>query len=220
MSSGRFSAKTDFSRYDTTVRDSVTFVTGTNQLVLQVKTPVHSIPVVATMSAPVAFRIVSNLARGCKYNRDQRRRSAIIREPRADRSGLCSARRPISPIPIATKAWRARASFVLASADGCTTAVTTRPGMGFWKRRLSHRAAARLAQRQLPGSKDPCPSSPWMRRTRCGTAFTPAQATYQASSTCHQACARARRRREGPAAQQPRESQGQEWRTSAAQLLG
>jgi hypothetical protein len=43
---------------------------------------------------------------GCKHNLDQRRRSAIIRKPRADQSGLCSARRPISPIPIATRRGR------------------------------------------------------------------------------------------------------------------
>lgn len=65
----RFSAKGDFSRYDRTVSDAVSsspdliLVTGTNHLVVRVKALVHSIPVVATMSDPVAFGIVSNLAR-------------------------------------------------------------------------------------------------------------------------------------------------------------
>jgi ABC-type uncharacterized transport system substrate-binding protein len=65
----RLSAKGDPSRYDTTVLDGVSsspdviLVTGTSHLVLQVKALVHSIPVVATMSDPVAYGIVSNLAR-------------------------------------------------------------------------------------------------------------------------------------------------------------
>ena len=42
--------------------------------------------------------------------------------------------------------------FAIARAAGFKTAVTTRPGMMFAeKRRTSHRAAAGVAQRQLPG---------------------------------------------------------------------
>jgi putative tryptophan/tyrosine transport system substrate-binding protein len=65
----RFSAQGDASRYDTTVREAVSsspdviLVTGTNHLVVRVKALVQSIPVVATMSDPVPFGIVSNLAR-------------------------------------------------------------------------------------------------------------------------------------------------------------
>jgi putative tryptophan/tyrosine transport system substrate-binding protein len=65
----RFSAKGDASHYDTTVRDAhssspdAILVGGNNQLALQVKAMVHSIPVVAMMGDPVAFGVVSNLAR-------------------------------------------------------------------------------------------------------------------------------------------------------------
>jgi putative ABC transport system substrate-binding protein len=59
----------DFSHYDTAVREAINsspdviLVTGTNHLVLRVKALVQSIPVVASMSDPVPFGIVSNLAR-------------------------------------------------------------------------------------------------------------------------------------------------------------
>jgi putative ABC transport system substrate-binding protein len=65
----RFSARGDASRYDTIIRDAVSsspdviLITGTDELVVRVKAAVHSIPVVATMSDPIAFGTVGNLAR-------------------------------------------------------------------------------------------------------------------------------------------------------------
>jgi putative ABC transport system substrate-binding protein len=65
----RFSAKGDPALYDKTVvaainsSPDVILVTGAAPFLLRIKALVHSIPVVATMADPVAFGVVSNLAR-------------------------------------------------------------------------------------------------------------------------------------------------------------
>jgi putative ABC transport system substrate-binding protein len=64
----RFSAEGDTARYDPVVRDVVSaapdvIITVNNPLVLRFKALVHSIPVVAVMGDPIAFGIVTSLAR-------------------------------------------------------------------------------------------------------------------------------------------------------------
>ena len=77
-------------------------------------------------------------------------------QPRADRGKPAAAGDRISPIPMATGSPPAPREFALAQAAGFRTAVTTRPGMIFRReRRASDRAAAGLAQRQLPGRAHP-----------------------------------------------------------------
>jgi len=106
------------------------------QLGVQVKPQVHSIPVVATISDPVALGIVGNLAR-----------------PDANITGINAAGQPSSVsrarikaafAPYRDKGAAGAREFALASAAGCTTAVTTRPGMGFLESASHLTAAARL----------------------------------------------------------------------------
>jgi putative tryptophan/tyrosine transport system substrate-binding protein len=64
----RFSAAGDTARYDPIIREVVSaspdvIITANNPLVLRFKALVHSIPVVAMMGDPIAFGVVTSLAR-------------------------------------------------------------------------------------------------------------------------------------------------------------
>ena len=96
------------------------------------------------------------------------------REPRADRE------RSAAPVlhlayPYGDRVAAGAREFTLARAAGFKTAVTTRPGMIFRRKCGTHdRAAARLAQRQLPG-RTHAAGADLRRRNRDVERFSPVE---------------------------------------------